>query len=609
MMDAGRHPRIQLLTISEIEEVTGYIGNFHVKVRKKARYVDEAECTACGDCVAVCPVTMPDEYQVGLGTRKAVYIPFAQAVPSSYAINPEDCLGSNPIACGKCAEACEKKCIDFDMQDEIVEFDVGAIIVATGMEPYDPTDMDEYGYTRFENVVTSLELERLICASGPMEGHLVRPSDRKQPNRIGFIQCVGSRMDNRGNPYCSNICCMNTIKETLQLKEHYPDVEITVFYIDLRAFGKGFEELLRRSREAGVRYVRGLPGTVIEDPDTGNLIVSVENTTAGRLEQYELDMLVLAVGLQPRGDLDPLRQALNLSKTSDGFLLEAHPKLRPVDASTPGVFLAGCVEAPKDIKESVTQASAAVARASNILNLESMAIEAITAVVDKDKCTACGVCARVCPYGAIRFDKEKKTPAEVVEAMCAGCGTCVAECRFDAITQRHFTDDTLRSAVEAALSERPEEKILVFACNWCSYAGADGAGTARLQQPANARIIRTMCSGRVAEKFILQAFELGAPIVLVSGCHLADCHYINANTWTMRRVERLWNKLEKLGIRPERLQLEWISAAEGQKWARVMQELEEMRRSITPEEIKAGMKALAEDRQKELAKKEAKAKG
>jgi len=604
MMDAGRHPRIQLLTLSEIEEVTGYIGNFHVKVRKKARYVDEAECTACGDCVAVCPVTMPDEYQVGLGTRKAVYIPFAQAVPSSYAINPQDCLGSNPIACGKCAEACEKKCIDFDMQDEIVEFDVGAIIVATGMEPYDPTEMDEYGYTRFENVVTSLELERLICASGPMEGHLVRPSDRKQPKRIGFIQCVGSRMDNRGNSYCSNICCMNTIKETLQLKEHYPDVEITVFYIDLRAFGKGFEELLRRSREAGVRYVRGLPGAVIEDPDTGNLIVSVENTTAGRLEQYE----VLAVGLQPRGDLDPLRQALNLSKTSDGFLLEAHPKLRPVDASTPGVFLAGCVEAPKDIKESVTQASAAVARASNILNLESMAIEAITAVVDKDKCTACGVCARVCPYGAIRFDKEKKTPAEVVEAMCAGCGTCVAECRFDAITQRHFTDDALRSAVEAALSERPEEKILVFACNWCSYAGADGAGTARLQQPANARIIRTMCSGRVAEKFILQAFELGAPIVLVSGCHLADCHYINANTWTMRRVERLWNKLEKLGIRPERLQLEWISAAEGQKWARVMQELEEMRRSITPEEIKAGMKALAEDRQKELAKKEAKAK-
>jgi len=608
MMDVGRHPKIKLLTLSEVEEVSGYIGNFHVKVRKKARFVDESACTSCGECAEVCPVTRPDEYQGGLGTRKAVHKPFPQAVPSAYVVNMADCLGNNPIACGKCMEKCQKRCIDFDMQDEIIEFDVGAIIVATGMEPYDPTEMDEYGYTRFQNVVTSLEFERLINAGGPTEGHLVRPGDRKAPKRIGFVQCVGSRMENRGNPYCSNICCMSTIKNSLLLKEHYPDSEIVVFYIDLRAFGKGFEDLLKRSRAAGVRYVRGLPGSVTEDPATGNLMVSVENTTAGRIEKYELDMLVLSIGLKPREDADALRQLLNLSKTSDGFLLEAHPKLRPVDASTPGVFLAGCIESPKDIKDSVTQASAAVARASIILNSDKLTVEAITAVIDKDKCTACGVCARVCPYGAIKFDKEKKTPAEVIEAMCAGCGTCAAECRFDAITQRHFSDSSLMASVEAALSEKPEERIVVFACNWCSYAGADGAGTARLQQPANARIIRTMCSGRVAEKFILRAFELGASMVLVSGCHLADCHYINANTWTVKRVDRLWDKLEKLGIRPERLQLEWISAAEGQKFARVMSELEDMRKGVTAEEIGHTRKAIAEDRQKESKKPKAKAK-
>ena len=241
MMDAGRHPRIELLAYSEVEDISGYVGNFKIRVRKKARYVDEKECTACGDCVPVCPVVKPDEFQTGLSTRRAIYIPFPQAVPSSYIINMDECLGDNPIACGKCMEACDKQCIDFDMQDEIVEFEVGAVIVATGMEVYDPTELDEYGYTRYENVITSMEFERLISAGGPTEGHLIRPTDGRTPQRIGFIQCVGSRSrDGRGNPYCSNICCMNTVKDSLLLKDHYPDTEITVFYMDMRAFGKGF---------------------------------------------------------------------------------------------------------------------------------------------------------------------------------------------------------------------------------------------------------------------------------------------------------------------------------------------------------------------------------
>jgi heterodisulfide reductase subunit A len=389
---------------------------------------------------------------------------------------------------------------------------------------------------------------------------------------------------------------MNAVKESLLIKEHHPDAEIYVFYMDIRAFGKGFEDLFRRSKEEGVHYIRGLPGEITEDPATGNLRLKVENTTAARVEEYELDMVVLSLGLEPKDDLKQLANILNLSQTSDGFVMEAHPKLRPVDAPTPGIFFAGCVEAPKDIKDSVTQAGAAAARSAIILNADTIKGEAIKAVVDLDQCTSCGVCARVCPYGAIKVDVEAKTGAQVVAAACAGCGTCAAECRFDAITMQHFSDKQLLAQIDAALEEEPEQKIISFLCNWCSYAGGDLAGVSRLQYPPNNRFIRTMCSGRVDEKFILHAFEKGAPLVLLSGCHINDCHYITANHWTKRRAERLWGRMEKLGIRPERLQLEWISAAEGFRFAQIMRNLEEMRQKVTPEEIEHTRNVLAERR-------------
>jgi heterodisulfide reductase subunit A len=597
MMDVGRHPKIKLLTFSEVENVSGYIGNFNVRIRKKAKYVDENECTACDECSKVCPIVVPNEFQMGLSMRKAIHLPFPQAVPSSYILDMDNCLGNNPIACGKCYDACDKKCIDYDMQDEIINVSVGAVIIATGMEVYDPKKLDDYGYTRYENVITSMEFERLICSEGPTQGHFIRPTDHQTPKRIGFIQCVGSRTHDpeRGNPYCSNICCMNTVKDSLLLKDHYPDTEIKVFYMDIRAFGKNFEDLFMRSKERGVMYIRGIPGEIEEDPTTNNLKLIVENTTTRQLEDHELDMIVLSVGVIPRHDNDVVKKLFTLSSTSDGFLMESHPKLKPVDAPTGGIFFAGCAEYPKDIKDSVTQASAAAARSGVLLSAGKIKIEAITAVVDEEKCTFCGVCAKVCPFNAIIFEKGAKTPARVIEASCKGCGTCSAECRFDAITMQHFTDRQMYAQIEAILSENPMDKIVTFACNWCSYAGADLAGLSRLQFPANARIIRTMCSGRVKDKFVLHAFKLGAPIVLVSGCHFADCHYIDANRWTQKRVEKLWDKLEKLGIRPERLQLEWVSAAEGQKWAKVMKAVEEMRQKVTKEEVEFTMKVLRED--------------
>jgi heterodisulfide reductase subunit A len=605
MMDVGRHPRIKLYTYSEIEHVSGFIGNFNVKVRKKARYVNEDECTACGDCVTDCPVAVPDEYQQGLSSRKAIYIQLPQAVPSAYLIDMEQCLGNNPIACGKCLDACDKNCIDFDMQDEIIELEVGTIIVATGMDVYDPTEMDEFGYRSYDNVITSMEFERLICAGGPTEGHFVRPTDHKRPKKIAFIQCVGSRSEKLGRNYCSNICCMNTIKDTLLLHDHYPDIESKVFYIDIRAFGKGFEDLYMRSKDAGVQYIRGIPGDVWEDPETHNLFLSVEDTTDGGLQIHEADLIVLSVGVEPRKDMKPLQQLLTLSNSADGFLLESHPKLKPVDAPTRGIYYAGCVESPKDVKDSVTQASAAAARSSIILNAGKVTIEAITAMLDNELCNFCGICSRVCPYNAITAPEKKsgKYPY-IIQAACAGCGTCGAECPNDAINMRHFTDAQIIAQIDSILETDSMEKVVAFACNWCSYAGGDLAGTSRLQYPTNVRLIRTMCSGRVDEKFVMHAFHKGAPLVLVSGCHFADCHYINAVTWTQKRMEKLWNRLERLGIRPSRLQLEWISAAEGQKFAKVMKEIEAMRQKVTLEEVQETMQILEKEIAKEQAKKE-----
>jgi heterodisulfide reductase subunit A len=348
-----------------------------------------------------------------------------------------------------------------------------------------------------------------------------------------------------------------------------------------------------RSKSHGVQYVRGLPGHVSED-EHGNLDVTVENTTRNRLETYKLDLLVLAVGAKPAIDTESIRQMVSLSKSPGGFLKEAHPKLRPVDTPNKGVYIAGAVESPKDVRESVTQASATASRAGILLNKEKMAVEAITAIVNEDLCKKCGLCSHVCPFSAIRW--EKKAIARITSAACTGCGTCAAECKFGAIEMRHFSDQAIYAQLDAILEEEPQQKIVTFACNWCSYAGADTAGVSRMAYPPNARIIRTMCSGRVSPEFVWYAFQKGAPIVLVSGCHYVDCHYIDANRSTTRRMDGLWDGMEKAGLRPDRLQLEWCSAAEGARWQTIMQEVELKRRQVDHKEIDQTRAVLADKR-------------
>ncbi len=591
MSDVGHHPGIELLTNTKVEEVKGYIGSFKVKVLKEPRYVT-SDCSACGDCSQVCPITAPNEFDVGLATRKAIYTPFAQAVPSTYIVDCEICLNKEGImACDKCVQACERQAINFDMKSETIELEVGTIIVATGGEVSDPSSLQNYGYTQYPNVITSLEFERLINAGGPSGGSLLRPSDMKIPDSVAFIQCVGSRSE-KGNAYCSNFCCMNTIKDSLLIKEHWPDVNIYVFYVDIRAFGKGFEDLYRRAKEEGVIFIRGLPAEIVEDRKTHNLWVIGENTLQKELYKTKVGMVILSIGIKPCQDSDTIQRLFTLSRTSDGFFMEAHPKLRPVDAPTGGVFLAGCAESPKDIKDSVTQASAAAARASILMAQGKVTVEAITPRLISENCKLCGLCTRVCPYNAITLNKERKL-VEVVEAACAGCGTCGAECQFDALHMRHFTNDQIMAQIDALTEEDADKKVIAFCCNWCSYAGADFAGVNRMQYPPSVRIIRTMCSGRVSPKFVEHAFARGIGAVLVAGCHLGDCHYINANYQTQKRLERLWKKMEKFEVDRERLQLLWASAAEGERVASKVHEMQKTLDNLTTEEVEKSKKAFA----------------
>ena len=586
MVDVGRHPNIQIIANADLQSVSGFIGNFRVKMRKNSRYVIAANCTGCGECKDACPIEYPNEWDMNLGARKAISVPFDQAVPLVYTINKDYC-----IECYKCVDACGARgAIDFDQKPEEIEIEVGAIIVATGYDIYFPYDNALYGYGKYANVITSLEFERLILAAGPTGGKVIRASDGKKPHTVAFVLCVGSRDKNK-YPYCSNFCCMYTLKHVVQLKEKYKqDVEVYVFYIDIRSPFKAYEEFYERARELGVNFIRGKASRILEDPKTKSLIIRAEDQTLGQPIEVEADMVVLATASIPRKGSEDLARILNLTRGADGFFMESHPKLKPLDAPTDGIFFAGACQGLKDIPYSVSQGSGAASRAATVLSKPKWKIEPIVAVIDPTKCrnvtAKCGICAERCPYAAIKV--EEKKPAEVITASCHGCGTCVAECPADAITQMHFTDAQILAQVRAALEEKPEEKILAILCNWCAYAGADLAGTSRFEYPPTTRAIRVMCSGRVDRDFVLEAFRLGAGMVLIGACHLPyDCHYISGNYKMKARMDALAPMMQKLGMSPERLRVEYISAAEGIKFAEIVKEMTAQMSALGKEKIKA----------------------
>lgn len=586
MVDVSRHPNIEIISYADLVSVEGFVGNFKVKIRKNPRYVIDEHCTGCGECRDACPIEFPNEWDENLGVRKAISVPFDQAVPLVYTINRDYC-----IECFKCVDACgARQAINFDQQPEEIKLEVGTIIVSTGFDVYKPYDDSRYGYSRFDNVITAMEFERLILAAGPTGGKIVRGSDGEKPHSVAFIQCVGSRDVNKYE-YCSGFCCMYALKDAVLLKEKYrDDVEVYIFYIDMRTNFKGYEEFYRRARELGVNFIRGRISQINEDPKTKNLLIRAEDMMLGEPLELEAELVVLSTAAIPSKGTDEVSRILSITRGADGFFMESHPKLKPLDTAVDGIFLAGACQGAKDIPYSVSQGSGAAARAATVLSQPTWKIEPIIADIDPSKCrnvtAKCGICVEKCPYGAIKADENQA--ATVTAAMCHGCGTCVAECPSDAITQMHFTDAQILAQVRAALEENPEGKILGFLCNWCSYAGADLAGTSRFEYPPIMRAIRVMCSGRVDRDFVLEAFRQGAGMVLVGACHLPyDCHYISGN-WKMKsRMEVLGRILEKLGLSPERFRVEYVSAAEGVKFAAIMREMTEQLEALGPEKIKA----------------------
>ena len=449
MVDTSKHENIELITYAEVKEVDGYIGNFTVKVEKKPRYVKEDDCTGCGQCQEVCPIEIPNYYDEGVGMVKAAYIPFPQAVPLCATIDKNYC-----IDCGLCETVCGPDAIDRDMEPEEIELHVGTIIAATGYDPYDPTEKYEYGYGRYTNVITAMEIERMINASGPTGGHVQKPSDGKEPKRVAFIHCVGSRDEQIGKSYCSRVCCMYSMKNAQLCIDHEPDTEVTCYYMDIRSFGKGFEEFYKTSQEKyGIEFIRGRPAEILENDDL-TLTVRAEDTLLGKVTEYTYDLVVLSVGLEPPKGSNELRQTLGLSRTSDGFYMEAHPKLRPVDTLTDGVYIAGVAQGPKDIPDAVAQGSAAASRASIPMAKGEVEIEPITADTDTTVCGACEVCVELCPFGAVSIEGEGADKhAAINVALCKGCGTCVGACPSGAMNQNHFKTEQIMAQIAAALED------------------------------------------------------------------------------------------------------------------------------------------------------------
>ncbi len=440
MLEAKRHPNINILCYSEVVEVKGYIGNFEVKVKRKSRYIIEDKCTGCGTCTDVCPIYVQNYFDENLSARKVIDIAFAQAVPAVQDLIRESC-----IECYACVDACEQSAIDFSLQDKIVELEVGTIVVATGWDIYEG---DDYGYGTYENVITQIQLERIIAPNGPTYGHLKRPSDRKRPTKILFINCVGSR-DLNTNEYCSVVCCNLSLKNSKLIKSEYPDSEIVCTYIDMRCAGKDYEEYYRRSRESGVIFVKGLVGDIKEDPLTKNLIVQFEPVGSNTIVTNEYHMIVLSSGSLPSKGTLEIAKVMNMEKSPDGYLKEFHARLDPIATKVPGIFLAGSAQGQKTIELAVSQAKGAASSAGIPMGKGEYVMELIRAKPFDERCAKCYKCIDICPYSAISINETNNLVVDIIK--CRGCGTCTGICPSKAIELSYYRDDQYMAVLDELL--------------------------------------------------------------------------------------------------------------------------------------------------------------
>ncbi len=450
MVEVATHPRITLLTFAEVEQVSGFVGNFKATIRQKARLVDASKCTGCGVCTQKCPLRSPSKFNEGMSKKSAIYIPFPQAIPHIAVIDRDYCAYVLKGKCGLCKSVCPAGAIDYDQKDTVMEQTFGAIVVATGYELVNWKAYGEYGYGRYPDVISNMQYERILSASGPTGGHIKRPSDGKPPEVVAIVACVGSRDEAAGRPYCSNVCCMCNAKYGMLTREHLPNSKTYIFYMDIRATGKLYEEFIRRSQEKyGVQYIRGRVSKIFQR--NGRMVLKGTDTLLGEAVELEADLVILSAGIAASSGTIELAKKLNISHDQYGFLTESHPKLRPVESSMPGIFIAGAAQAPKDIPTTIAQASSAACKVMSLFTQKQLETSPQIAEVNPRRCIGCFRCKEVCPASAIeeQVQRDGTKKAMVNPAICQGCGLCNATCLPGAISLKGFTDDQIIAELES----------------------------------------------------------------------------------------------------------------------------------------------------------------
>jgi heterodisulfide reductase subunit A len=575
-------PNLNILTNSKVVGVEGVPGNYKVTIEKKPRYVNELKCVRCDLCTTVCPVEVPDEHNAKLKKRKAIYMNIPNVHPPVYVIDESVCKFHD---CAKCVEVCPTKAVELDQKTERTKLNVGSIIVATGFQEYDPRIIKEYHYDDYPDVITNLELARMIDGFGPTNGKIIRPSNRKPAKRIVMIQCVGSR-DRRWNPWCSSICCMISLKHAMLIKSANPDADVTICYIDIRTTGREHEYYYERAREMGIKFVKGRPTEISHDPEVNMLIVDVEDAVSSKFLELEADLVVLASAMVPTEGTKELAEMLGIEIDEDGFFKEYNAKLRPTETKLRGIFLCGGATFPKDAPTSSLHAHSAAMKTAKFLTTGKIVKDQKTAVVNEDFCGDCEFCPVTCPYGAITLvpKEEGHFVAQVSDLLCEGCGICVGACPLNAIELRHARPNQLLAQMNALLSINGTSKplILTICCSECGHTAVDSSGMAMMKYPANVRVMKVPCTGIIQVFPLLGAFRAGAQGVMVVGCKNDGCHYEVGSQKAKKKVELAKILLKEYGIEPERLEMFNMVYIEGDKFAEAARMMTERLEKLGP---------------------------
>jgi len=581
-------PNLDILTNSKVVAVEGVPGNYKVTVEKKPRYVNALKCVRCDLCTTVCPVEVPDEHNAKLKTRKAIYMNIPNVHPPVYVIDESACKFHE---CAKCVEVCPTKAVELDQKSERKTLNVGGIVVATGFQEYDSSVIKEYHYGEYPDVITNLELARMIDGFGPTGGEIIRPSNKKPARRIVIIQCVGSR-DRRWNPWCSGICCMISLKHAMLIKSAYPDADVSICYIDIRTTGREHEYYYERAREMGIKFVKGRPTEIVHDPEVNMLIVDVEDAILHRLLELEADLVVLAPAMVPAEGTKELAEMLGIDVDEDGFFKEYNAKLRPTETKRRGIFLCGGATFPKDAPTTSLHAHSAAVKAAKFLNTGKIVKDQKTAVVNEDYCGDCEFCPVTCPYGAISLAPkgEEHFVAQISDLLCEGCGICVGACPVNAIELRHARPNQMSAQMKALMSVNGTSKPLILAmcCSECGHTAVDSSGMAMMQYPANIRVMKVPCTGILQVHQFLEAFKAGAQGVMVVGCKSDGCHYEVGSQKAQKKVELAKVLLKEYGVEPERLEMFNMIFIEGDKFAEAAQMMTERLEKLGSLQLMAG---------------------